>query len=73
MTLDLQFKIKNNPYYIRYLRENSNWYKILNRNPQMFKVFEEEVKDRYELRPSYRISKALDTINMIQNVISSLK
>lgn len=73
MTLELQFKIKNNPYYIRYLRENSNWYKILNRNPQMFKVFEEEVKDRYELRPSYRISKALDTINMIQNVISSLK
>lgn len=73
MTLDIQFKIKNNPYYIRYLRENSNWYKILNRNPQMFKVFEEEVKDRYELRPSYRISKALDTINMIQNVISSLK
>lgn len=73
MTLDLQFKIKNNPYYIRYLRENSNWYKILNRNPQMFKVFEEEVKDKYELRPSYRISKALDTINMIQNVISSLK
>ena len=73
MTLDLQFKIKNNPYYIRYLRENSNWYKILNRNPQMFQVFEEEVKDKYELRPSYRISKALDTINMIQNVISSLK
>ena len=30
MTLELQFKIKNNPYYARYLRENSNWYKILN-------------------------------------------
>lgn len=73
MTLELQFKIKNNPYYIRYLRENSNWYKLLNRNPEMFKVFEEEVKDKYELRPSYRIGKALDTIAMIQNVMSSLK
>lgn len=72
MTLDLQFKIKNNPYYLRYLRENSSWYKILNRNPDMFKVFEEEVKDRYELRMSNRISKALDTINMIQNVMSSI-
>lgn len=73
MTLELQFKIKNNPYYLRYLRENSSWYKILNRNPEMFKKFEEEVKDRYELRMSNRISKAIDTINMIQNVMSSLK
>lgn len=73
MTLDLQFKIKNNPYYIRYLREKSSWYKILNREPEMFKVFEEEVKDRYELRTSYKISKALDTITMLQNVMSSLK
>ena len=73
MTLELQFKIKNNPYYIRYLHENSSWYKLLNRNPEMFRIFEEEVKDRYELRASYKISKALDTINMIQNVMASLK
>ena len=73
MTLELQVKIKNNPYYARYIRENSNWYKILNRNPEMFKMFEEEVKDKYELRPSYKISKALDTLTMIQNVMSSLK
>lgn len=72
MTLELQFKIKNNPYYLRYLRENSIWYKYLNRNPEMFKTFEEEVKDKYELRPIYKISKALDTITMLQNVMSTL-
>ena len=33
MTLDIQFKIKNDPNYIRYLHENSYWYKFLNRNP----------------------------------------
>lgn len=73
MILDLQFKIKNNPYYVRYIRENSYWYKILNRNPSKFKNFEEEVKERYGLRPSDRIEKALDAFNLIQNMITSLK
>lgn len=73
MTLELQFKIKNNPNYIRYLRENSYWYKILNRNPASFKSFEEEVKEKYGLRPTDRIEKALETFSLIQNMISNLK
>ena len=73
MTLELQFKIKNNPNYIRYLRENSYWYKILNRNPLTFKKFEEEVKEKYGLRPTDRIEKAIKTFSLIQNMISNLK
>ena len=73
MTLDIQFKIKNNPNYLRYIRENSYWYKTLNRNPYLFKQFEEEVKERYHLRTSDKISKTLDTIELIQNVVSTLK
>lgn len=73
MTLDIQFKIKNNPRYRQYLRENSNWYKILNRNPLMFSNFEDKVKEEYKLRISDRITKALSTIEMIQNVVSTLK
>ena len=33
MNLETQFKIKNNPMLQKYIRENSYWYKILNRNP----------------------------------------
>lgn len=73
MTLEIQFKIKNNPYYTKYIRENSYWYKTLNRNPFLFKTFEEEVKTNYHLRPTDRISKALDTIELLQNVVSTLK
>ncbi|MBP3461297.1 MAG: hypothetical protein J6K21_02690 [Bacilli bacterium] len=73
MTLDIQFKIKNNPNYQRYIRENSYWYKILNRNPYMFKNFEEEVKEKYHLRATDRISRTLDAIEMIQTVVSQLK
>lgn len=73
MTLDIQFKIRNNPYYIKYIRENSYWYKILNRNPNMFSKFEETVKTNYQLRPSDKIKNTLEMINLMQNVISSLK
>ena len=73
MTIEIQYKLKNNPNYLRYIRQKSNWYKILNRNPNLFKKFEEEVKEVYQLRPTDRISKALDTIELLQNVISTLK
>ena len=72
MTLDTQFKLKSNPLYIKYLHENSNWYKILNRNPKMFDNFIEEVKTNYKLRPSDRLDRALSTFEMITTVISAL-
>ena len=73
MTLELQFKIKNNPDYLRYLREHSYWYKLLNRNPLIFKKFEEEVKREYQLRTSDKINKTLQMIELLQNVVSTLK
>lgn len=73
MTLDLQFKIKNNPNYIKFLRENSHWYKYLNRGSDYFTQFEEEVKTAYKLRPSDRIERVLDTFDMIQALLSTLK
>ena len=72
MTLELQFKLKSNPLYIKYLHENSHWYKILNRDPNMFNNFIEELKTAYKLRPSDRINKALSTFEMVTSIISSL-
>lgn len=73
MTLDIQFKIKNNPNYLKYIRENSLWYKELNRNPENFRLFEQEVKEKYHLRPTDRLEKAIETFELLQNVISTLK
>lgn len=73
MAIELQLKIKNNPNYTKYLREHSYWYKNLNRNPASFKKFEEEVKDFYQLRPSDKISHALETLEMMQTLMSSFK
>ncbi len=73
MTIDLQFKIKNNPYYQRYLKEHSYWYKMLNRDPSTFQTFIEEVKDTYQLRPSDRFTKMLETFEIMQSLMSNLK
>ena len=73
MSLDIQFRIKNNPNYLRYIRENSIWYKWLNRDASLFPKFDEEVKEKYGLRPGDRITKALETIELLQNVFATFK
>ena len=73
MTLELQFKLKSNPLYIKYLHENSYWYKILNRNPNMFNEFVNEVKRNYKLRTSDRLNEALNTFEMITSIFGALK
>jgi len=73
MSIELQFKIKNNPNYLRFLRENSSWYKELNRNPASFVLFEEKMKETYHLRASDKFSRVIDTIDMLQTVLSTLK
>ena len=72
MTLELQFKLKSNPLYIKYLHENSHWYKTLNRDPSMFNNFVEEMKSAYKLRPADKLNKALSTFEMVSAIISSL-
>ena len=73
MTLDIQMKLNTNMYYKKYIRENSIWYKILNRDPSMLKSFEEKVKEDYKLRPTDRIKNTLDTIELIENILTTFK
>ncbi len=73
MSLDTQFKLKSNPLYIKYIHENSYWYKILNRDPSKFNDFVNEVKVNYKLRPSDKIDKALSTFEMISSIMGALK
>ena len=73
MNLNLQYKIKSNPNYIRFLRENSNWYKYLNRNPLYFSGFEREMKTKYKLTTEDkldRFSKNIDRISQIIDIFS---
>ena len=73
MTLDLQFKIKENENYLRYLRQHAQWYKILNRTPWEFKRFEEEVKREYHLSKVDRLERVFNTFEMLEKILVSFK
>lgn len=73
MILDTQFKLKSNPLYIKYLHENSYWYKILNRHPDKFNEFVNEMKLNYKLRPTDKLASALSTFEMLSSIVSALK
>lgn len=69
MDLNLQYKIKSNPNYIRFLRENSNWYKYLNRKTTYFNDFEKEMKTKYKLTPEDKIDRLSKNIEKVSQII----
>ena len=73
MIYDLQYKINSDINLKKFLREHSYWYKDLNRNPNSFKYFVEDMKVKYKLTTSDRIDKAINNISMIQSFLDVLK
>lgn len=73
MTVELQMQIKNDPYLYRYLRENSHWYKELNREPSSIKQMEEEMKNRYKLTAGDKINQLARSIDMLRTFIDVIR
>lgn len=73
MQLNVQMQIKNKKNYYNYLKENSFWIKELNRNPNNLVKFNEYIKEKYKLRVSDKISNAIDSVDLLSNVIDALK
>ena len=72
MNLAIQYRIKNNPNNLKFLRENSHWYKYLNRNKSYIKSFEDEMKKNYRLTTVDRMSKIADGIDMVSKIMDIL-
>ena len=56
-----------------YLKENSEWFKYLNRNPKNYELFKNEIKTKYKLRKTDKINNAIENIDLISNVLNILK
>ncbi len=70
MKYEIKEKIYSDPNLLRYLRENSNWYKKLNRNEPIENMIS-EMKERYGLRFKDKVDKigtGIDLINAFMNV-----
>lgn len=66
MKLETIYKIKTNPLIYNYLRENSSWYKRLNRGEDVLKEIEEEAKRFYKQTPEDKIAKLSRNIELIK-------
>ena len=64
--------LKNKKNYYDYLKENSYWVKEINRTNSLTN-FENYIKDKYNLRTTDRISDAIDNIDLLSSVLSTLR
>lgn len=73
MTIENQLKIHSDPRLTSFIREYPIWYKRLNRNPDSFKDFVSDMKNKYKLNPTDRINNILHNVSMIQTFLDILK
>lgn len=73
MNLNTQFKIYNDELLHRYIRENSYWYKILNRNPDLINEMVKEMKDRYKLNIGDKIERIGEKLSMIDTILKVIE
>ena len=70
MRYDVKESIYKDENLLRYLRENSGWYKRINRNENLENMVN-EMKERYGLRFRDKVDKigtGIDIINAFMNV-----
>lgn len=73
MSIEVQLKIDADPRLKRFIRENPIWYKRLNRNPDLFRDFVLDMKDKYKIKTSDKINRALSNIGMLEALLDVLK
>lgn len=73
--MDVKTKIllDSNMNYKNYLRYNSYWYKILNRDENKIDDFIKDYKEKNKQRISDKIENAFDKVNMITKFINVLR
>ena len=73
MQLDVQNNFEKDKKMAQFLKENSYWYKDLNRDPDNYKKFVAEMKVKYKLRTTDKVREVIDNIDLINTVLQTLK
>lgn len=69
MNITVQYEIKSDYRYTKYLRENSYWYKYLNRNNNYLKPFKDSMKKRYKLTFEDKLDRFKTNIDRAKDFI----
>lgn len=73
MQVNALTELKKDPKMVELLKYNSYWLKELNRDATSIKRYKSDMKAKYHLRATDKISDAIDNIDIISNVLSALK
>lgn len=73
MDIRTQIMVRSNPNIYRFLREESYWYKYLNRNPNSMKDLEKAMKNKYKLTTQDRLEKVGNSISLLHSFMDVLK
>ena len=73
MSLDVIMALNENPLAKKYLRENSYWYKYLNRSNNYYKEFIKQMKESYKLTTPDKLNKVINDINMFKTILDVFK
>ena len=73
MDVRTQIIIRSNPNLYRFLREESYWYKYLNRDPNAIKEMEKAMKNKYKLTIQDRLEKLNRSMSMIHSFMNMMK
>ena len=72
MQVNALMELKKDKKMWELLKYNSYWVKELNRSSLNVKKYKEEMKNKYKLRTTDKISEAIDNIDLISNVLGAL-
>lgn len=73
MNLDIQYRLKNNYLLQKYIREHSFYYKLLNRNPELIKNMENEMKKEYKLTIEDKINNFSEKLDLVSTFFNMMK
>ena len=71
MKYEVLEKLKKDEKYLKFLRQNSNWYKQLNRGPSSYDLFVREMKKKYKLRTIDKVDNFVDGVDLVTKIISA--
>lgn len=72
MNLIVQQKLSEDKKMNDFLKQNSYWIKELNRDDENYKKYVNEMKKKYRLNMTDKISDTIDNIDIITSVLQTL-
>lgn len=73
MQIEVQRNLFNDKQMAEFLKQNSEWFKHLNRDPELYKNFVSLMKEKYKVRATDKVEKFMENVDLINSVMGVLR